>query len=40
MRTFHDTWKGAVEAINNDVLKSFASFKLGGDILKQARLLK
>ena len=37
MRVFHDSWKGTVESINNDVLKSFASFKLGGDILKQAR---
>jgi len=36
MRTFHDTWKEAIEAINNDVVKSFASFKLGNDnILKQ-----
>eukprot|EP00965_Chrysotila_dentata_P188888 6173002-Pleurochrysis_carterae.AAC.1 len=35
LRNFHDTWKAAIEKINDDVLRSFASFKLGMDILKQ-----
>jgi hypothetical protein len=35
LRSFHDTWKGGIEAINRDVIKSFANFLLGQDILKQ-----
>ena len=34
-RHFYDTWKGGIEAINRDVIKSFANFHLGQDILKQ-----
>ncbi len=35
MRSFYDTWKQGIEAINRDVIKSFANFHLGQDILKQ-----
>jgi len=35
LRTFFDTWKVGIEAINRDVIKSFANFHLGQDILKQ-----
>ncbi len=28
-RTFFDTWKAGIEAINKDVIKSFANFHLG-----------
>ena len=35
LRTFFDTWKQGIEAINRDVIKSFANFHLGQDILKQ-----
>jgi len=36
LRGFHDTWKVGIETINRDVVKSFANFKLGMEILKQA----
>ena len=35
LKTFHDGWKAGIEGINRDVLKSFANFKLGMDLLKQ-----
>jgi len=35
LRLFFDTWKQGIEAINRDVIKSFANFHLGQDILKQ-----
>jgi hypothetical protein len=35
LRSFYDTWKHGIEAINRDVIKSFANFLLGQDILKQ-----
>ena len=35
MRAFHDSWRGGIEAINRDVVKSFANFRLGMEILKQ-----
>jgi len=35
LRVFYDTWRGGIEAINRDVIKSFANFHLGQDILKQ-----
>ena len=35
LRSFYDTWKKGIEAINRDVIKSFANFHLGQDILKQ-----
>ena len=35
LRSFFDTWKAGIEAINKDVIKSFANFHLGQDILKQ-----
>lgn len=35
LRSFYDTWKAGIEAINRDVIKSFANFHLGQDILKQ-----
>lgn len=35
LRSFHDTWRAGIEAINRDVMKSFANLKLGMDILKQ-----
>ena len=34
LKTFHDGWKAGIE-INRDVLKSFANFKLGMDLLKK-----
>ena len=37
LRSFYDTWKAGIEAINRDVIKSFANFHLGQDILKQVR---
>ena len=35
LRQFFDNWKQGIEAINRDVIKSFANFHLGQDILKQ-----
>ena len=35
LRSFYDTWKAGIEAINRDVIKSFANFHLGQDLLKQ-----
>ena len=35
LRQFFDNWKAGIEAINKDVIKSFANFHLGQDILKQ-----
>jgi len=35
LRSFHDTWRAGIEAINREVLKSFANFKLGTEILKK-----
>ena len=35
LRSFADTWQQGIEAINRDVIKSFANFHLGQDILKQ-----
>lgn len=35
LRSFHDTWQAGIEAINRDVMKSFANLKLGMEILKQ-----
>ena len=35
LRSFADTWQQGIEAINRDVMKSFANLKLGMDILKQ-----
>ena len=35
LRAFHDSWKAGIEAINRDVIKSFANFHLGQDLLKQ-----
>ena len=35
LRSFHETWRAGIEAINRDVMKSFANLKLGMDILKQ-----
>ena len=35
LRQFFDTWKGGIEAINRDVIKSFANFHLGQELLKQ-----
>ena len=35
LRNFFDTWKAGIEAINRDVIKSFANFHLGQDLLKQ-----
>ena len=35
LRAFFDTWKQGIEAINREVIKSFANFHLGQDILKQ-----
>ena len=34
-REFYDTWRQGIDAINRDVIKSFANFHLGQDILKQ-----
>jgi len=38
LRSFHETWRAGIEAINRDVMKSFANLKLGMDILKQVRV--
>ena len=35
LRAFFDTWKEDVKAINGEVFKTFANFKLGMDLLKQ-----
>ena len=35
LRAFYDTWKGGIEAINKDVIQSFANFHLGQEILQQ-----
>ena len=35
LRAFHDSWRKGIEAINRDVIQSFANFHLGQDILKQ-----
>ncbi len=35
VRSFHDSWKAGIESVNREVVKSFANFKLGMDILKQ-----
>ena len=35
LRSFYDTWKSGIESVNRDVIKSFANFHLGQDILKQ-----
>ena len=34
-RSFYDTWKKGIDDINRDVIKSFANFHLGQDVLKQ-----
>ena len=39
LRSFHETWRAGIEAINRDVMKSFANLKLGMDILKQVLTL-
>jgi hypothetical protein len=36
-KSFYDTWRRSIEAINRDVVQSFANFKLGMEIIKQAR---
>ena len=35
LRSFHETWRAGIEAINRDVMKSFANLTLGMEILKQ-----
>ena len=35
LRSFHETWKAGIDNINREVIKSFANFHLGQDILKQ-----
>lgn len=36
-KSFYDTWRASIESINREVVQSFANFKLGREIIKQAR---
>lgn len=36
-KIFYDTWRASIEAINREVVQSFANFKLGMEIIKQVR---